>query len=204
MQSFLKLLILKKSGKHSNTVKLPKYKKAYELSICTIQGRSCRIQKDGHVAIGLTKEFREKYQINERRIMFTIPKNIRGVSEFKEIRIIPQFNGKQFSIEFIYESNKNLRQSVGNGYMAIDLGLNNLVASTIFSNGGVQQFLIAGRILKNINHYYNKKVAILKGEYNRKGINHNTKRSDSSNQWKEQSHQRLFQQVRSVDNQQMH
>lgn len=176
MQSFFKLLTLKKSGKYSDKVKLPKYKKADELAICTIQGRSCRIQKDGRVAIGLTKEFREKYQINERRILFTIPKNIRCVYEFKEIRIIPQFNGKQFSIEFIYESKKDLKQSVGDGYMSIDLGLDNLVASTIFSNGGVQQFLIDGRRLKNINHYYNKKVATLKGEYDKKGISHNTKR----------------------------
>ena len=60
MQSFFKLIILKKSGKYSDKVRLPKYKKAEELSICTIQGRSCRIQKDGRVAIGLTKEFREK------------------------------------------------------------------------------------------------------------------------------------------------
>lgn len=176
MQSFFKLITLKKSGKYSDKVKLPKYKKSEELAICTIQGRSCRIQNDGRVSIGLTKEFREKYKINERRIQFTIPKNIKYVSEFKEIKIIPQFNGKQFSIEFIYESKKDLKQSVGNGYMSIDLGIDNLCACTIFSNGGVQQFLIDGRRLKNINHYYNKKVAMLKGEYDKNGINHNTKR----------------------------
>lgn len=32
---------------------------------CPIQGRSCRIQKNGTVAIGITKEFREKYNISQ-------------------------------------------------------------------------------------------------------------------------------------------
>ena len=31
--------------------------------VCPVQGRSCRVQKDGKVAIGLTKEFREKYNV---------------------------------------------------------------------------------------------------------------------------------------------
>ena len=178
MQSFFKLLTLKKSGKYSNAVRLPKYKKSEELSVFALQGRSCRIQKDGRVAIGLTKEFREKYGITDRRILFTIPKNIRNVTEFKEIRIIPQYNGKQFSIEFIYESNNQTQKASGDGYMSIDLGIDNLAACTIFSNSDVQQFLIDGRRLKNINHYYNKKVAQLKSEYSKnKNIkSDNTKR----------------------------
>ena len=167
MQSFFKLLVLKKSGKYSENIKLPRYKKADSLSIFVIQGRSCRIQKNGKLAIGLTKEFREKYNFPERRILFTIPSNLRNVTEFKEVRIIPQYGGKQFSIEFIYEANKDIPQAQGNGYMSIDMGVDNLAACTIFSNGGAKQFLIDGRRLKNINHYYNKKVAMLKSEYSK-------------------------------------
>ena len=165
MQSFFKLLVLKNSGRYSEKIKLPRYKKQDELSTCTIQGRSCRIQKDGRLAIGLTTEFREKYNITERRILFTIPSNIRNITQFKEVRIIPQYNGKQFVIEFIYESNKLPQQAHGNGYMSIDLGVDNLAACTIFSNGDAQQFLIDGRRLKNINHYYNKKMAMLQSSY---------------------------------------
>ena len=165
MQSFFKLFALKKEGKYSAAVKLPKYKKSESLSTYVVQGRSCRIQKDGKVAIGLTKKFRELYGIEDRRILFTIPKNIWNVSEFKEIRIIPQFDGKQFSIEFIYESNKQLRKAEGDGYMSIDIGVSNLASCTIFSNGDVQQFIIDGRRLKSINHYYNKKAAMLKSLY---------------------------------------
>lgn len=165
MQSFFKLLTLKKSGKYSEKVKLPHYKPMDGLMTFAIQGRSCRIQKDGKVAIGLTKEFREKYNISERRILFTIPKHLRHVSEFKEIRIIPQYGGKQFSVEFIYESGNNNKQAQGDGYMSIDLGVDNLAACVVFSNGNNHQFLIDGKTLKNINYYYNKKIAGLKSEY---------------------------------------
>ena len=151
-QSFFRLLILKKSNKYSEKVRLPHYKKKDAVMVCPIQGRSCRIQKDGKVAIGLTKEFREKYNISERRIIFTIPKNIRHIQQFQEIRIIPIHNGKEFSVEFIYNETNVKPQVQGNGYMSIDLGVSNFAACTIFSNGDAQQFLIDGRRLTNINH----------------------------------------------------
>lgn len=178
MQSFFKLLTLKKDGKYSEAVRLPNYKKPESLSTYVIQGRSCRIQKDGKVAIGLTKKIRELYGIEDRRILFTIPKNIRNVLEFKEIRIIPQFDGKQFSIEFIYESNKQFRKAEGDGYMSIDLGISNLASCTIFSNGDTQQFIVDGRRIKSINHYYNKRTAMLKSAYpkNKNISSSNTKR----------------------------
>lgn len=167
MQSFFKLLTLKKSNKYSERIKLPHYKKQESVMVCPIQGRSCRIQKDGKVAIGLTKEFRELYNIEDRRILFTIPKNIRHIQQFQEIRIIPIHNGKEFSVEFIY-NDTNIKPKVqGNGYMSIDLGVDNFAACTIFSNSDARQFLIDGRRLTNINHYYNKKVSVLKSEYSK-------------------------------------
>ena len=178
MQSFFKLLTLKKSGKYSEKLMLPHYKKQNNLMTCPIQGRSCRIQNNGKVAIGLTKEFREKYNINDRRILLTIPKNIKHIKQFQEIRIIPIHNGKEFSIEFIYKDTNIRPQAQGNGYMSIDLGVSNFAACTIFSNSDAQQFLIDGRRLTNINHYYNKKVSELKSIYsqNKSITDINTKR----------------------------
>ena len=166
-QSFFRLLILKKSNKYSDKINLPHYKKQEQVMVCPVQGRSCRVQKDGKVAIGLTKEFREKYNISERRILFTIPKNIRHIQQFQEIRIIPIHNGKEFSVEFIYNDTTVKPQVQGDGYMSIDLGVSNFAACTIFSNGDACQFLIDGRRLTNINHYYNKKVSELKSEYSK-------------------------------------
>ena len=178
MQSFFRLLILKKSGRYSEQVHLPRYKDKEGYMVCPFQGRSCRIQKDGTVNIGVTKELREKYNYGKRYIKFTIPKNLRGVEAFKEIRIIPQYNGKQFKIQYIYEQKQLPRQVQGNGYMSIDLGVSNLAACTVFSDSGSCQFIIDGRRLKNINHYYNKTVGTLKSEYtkNRNIKSANTKR----------------------------
>lgn len=167
MQSFFRLLILKKSGKYSDRISLPHYKKQEQVMTCPIQGRSCRIQKNGTVAIGITKEFREKYNISERRILFTIPKNIKHITQFQEIRIIPLYNGKEFSVEFIYQDNTIKPQANGNGHMSIDLGVSNFAACTIFSNGDACQFLIDGRRLTNINHYYNKNISKLKSDYSK-------------------------------------
>ena len=99
--------------------------------------------------------------------MFTIPKNIRHIQQFQEIRIIPIHNGKEFSVEFIYNDTTVKPQVQGDGYMSIDLGVSNFAACTIFSNGDACQFLIDGRRLTNINHYYNKKVSELKSEYSK-------------------------------------
>ena len=162
MQSFFKLLYLKSQGKYSARVNLPHYKKGDECSTYVVCGRSVRIQKDGTVNIGVTREFREKYGYDSRYIKFTIPRNLRDVKEFKEVRINPQYGATQFCVQFIYESAQAPQQASGDGWMSIDLGLDNLMACTTFSNGGSRQFLIDGRRLKHINRYYNKEIAHLK------------------------------------------
>ena len=179
MKSFFGLLKLKKIGKYSNPIHLPKYKDKDGLMTCSVQGRSVRIV-DGFARIGLAKEFRELYGFKERYVAFRIPKNILNVQKFNELRIIPQYGGKQFSVEFIYESSsaREYKQAQGGGFMSIDMGVDNLMACTVFSNGCGCQFLIDGRYLKSVNAYYNKTVAKLKRAYStNKGItSQNTKR----------------------------
>lgn len=165
MQSFFKLLKMKQIGKYSEKVRLPHYKPKEGLATYICCGRTCRIKNNGTVEIGLTKAFRETYGFSEKNLVIPIPSHLRGVTAFKEVRIIPQYNGKQYCIEFVYESGSQYKQVSGDGYMSIDVGVDNFAACTIFSNGDARQFLIDGRILKNINHYYNKKVAKLKSEY---------------------------------------
>ena len=179
MHSFFGLLKLKKVGKYSNPIHLPKYKNKEGLITCSVQGRSVRI-RDGKVRIGLTKEFRELYNLKEKYVEFTIPKNILSVGKFNEVRIIPQYVGKQFSVEFIYDFEQlpSCEQAHGDGFMSIDIGMGNLIACTVFSNGQFRQFLIDGKRIKSINAHYNKTIARLKGEYSKnKGItSQNTKR----------------------------
>ena len=169
MQSFFKLLVLKNSGKYSEKISLPHYKKENTVASLPIQGRSCRIQKDGTIKIGLTQEFRGKYNIEYKKLSITIPKNIRCVEQFNEMRIIPVFGGKEFDIEFIYDSKYINMQKVSetaSGYLSIDVGVNNLMTCTLHSDGKPSKsFIIDGRYLKNVNYYYNKKVSQLKSIY---------------------------------------
>ena len=179
MHSFFGLLKLKKIGKYSNPIHLPKYKDKEGMMTCSIQGRSVRI-RDGKARIGITRELMEKYNFSKKFIEFTIPKNLLSVTKFNEVRIIPQYGGKQFSVEFIYDSAQlpSCEQAQGDGFMSIDIGMDNLMACTVFSNGQSCQFLIDGKPLKSINAYYNKTIARLKSEYSKnKGISsQNTKR----------------------------
>lgn len=165
MKSFFGLLKLKQYGKYSEQVRLPKYKEKETPSTFVLQGRSVRVKND-KVIFGLTKEFREKYNIDYKTISFTLPKNIKGC-EIKELRIIPKYKGKEFDIQIVYTA-KPKPQVVDDGsYMSIDLGLDNLMACSVFSNKQLRQFLIDGRKLKSINAYYNKIKANLQSEYSK-------------------------------------
>lgn len=165
--SFFNLLLLKKSGRYSEKVRLPHYKDKEGLMACPVMGRSVRI-KNGKVKIGLTKEFRELYGISYSHLYFTIPQNLKDINEFKELRIVPLMNGNEFDVEFVYES-REVRQipQDADGYLSIDLGLDNLMACSIFSNGESHQYLIDGRKVKAINAYYNKMKSKLQAEYSK-------------------------------------
>ena len=169
MKSFFRLLAAKRNGKYSFPVKLPHYKDKEGMMPFAVQGRSCRIHENGTVTIGLTREFREMYGFEEKKITLTIPKNISDVQEFHEMRFIPMYGGAEFKAEFVYSSEyQKEREKVNEkaeGYMSIDLGVNNLMACTLFSNSDARQFLIDGKRIKAINHYYKKTKARLQGEY---------------------------------------
>jgi len=164
-KSFFGLLKLKKQGKYSDKIRPPKYKKDNELMTISIQGRSARI-KEGYVYIGLSKAFKEKYQPKIKKLVFKLPKHIQ-VNKLQEVRIIPVFNGMEFDIEFVYKKEIELLSMDKSKYLSIDMGLDNL--ATCYSNSGAT-FIIDGRYLKSINHYYNKQVAYLKSIYDRQGI----------------------------------
>ncbi|QTA81728.1 Transposase, IS605 family [Desulfonema limicola] len=77
-----------------------------------------------------------------------------------QVEIIPQFHA--FYACFVYEDDIEYLQIEENeNVMGIDLGLNNL-ASCATSQGDF--FLINGRPLKSINHYYNKQKADIQSE----------------------------------------
>ena len=165
--SFLGLLKLKKKGEYQEKVNIPKYKKKNgetTLSEIIIQGRGARLRKTLNKSnvwrINTSKKFKELYPSLPTFIEFKVPKHI---TKINEIKISPKYNGKQFDINIVYEISKNPPLLEDNGkYLTIDTGLNNLLTCVNSSNG--ESFIIDGKKLKAINHYFNKQIAKFKSK----------------------------------------
>lgn len=78
-----------------------------------------------------------------------------------QVRVVPRFN--RIVVEVVYSTDDTPVKQDNGRYAAIDLGVNNLAAVT--SNvDGFRPFLISGKHIKSINHYYNKQKAFLQSE----------------------------------------
>ena len=172
MRSFFKLLRMRQLGKYSEKVRLPRYKKKTGVMTFVVQGSSARIV-DGKVMIGLTKEFRQMYDVDVPRIELDIPKHLLSVKEFNEVRVVPMHGGKEFTVEFVYDScNRQFEQVVAkpDTYMSIDLGVDNLMTCTCYSDTELSSFIIDGKYVKSINRYYNKRKARIQSDCDRNGM----------------------------------
>lgn len=171
-RSFFTLLKLKKQGLYLEQINPPKYKPKTGLGTAIIQGRSARI-KNGKVLVGMTSIFKERYNITEKNIEFTLPKNLSHITKLRELRIIPKAKGQYFEVEFVYHDKVELLNVDLTKHLAIDLGIDNF-AACVTSTGDT--FLIEGRLLKSINQQYNKKYAELQSIKAQQGYKHTTKR----------------------------
>ena len=150
-KSFFGLLKLAKKGKYAfKDCKLPNY-----------------LPKDGYttLVIGFVRlngnklilPFSNTYKKTHKSVEITIPPILLH-KKVKEIRIIPKANARFFEIQYIYEAECIQRKLNPNNVLALDLGINNL-ATAVSSNGN--SFIIDGKRLKSINHWYNKTNAKL-------------------------------------------
>lgn len=89
-------------------------------------------------------------------IISPIKTNIQDGKSIKQARVIPKSN--HFIVEFVYEVKEAEKVEFNDKILGIDMGLNNLATCT--STTG-ESFIINGRPLKAINHFYNKRKAIL-------------------------------------------
>ena len=170
-KSFFALLKLKSAGKYSEKVRPPKYKRE-EYGMITVCGRSARI-KDGYVLVGLTTEFKKIHQPAATTMRFKLPKNITA-TKLQELRIIPNFDGKEFDIEFVYKKDvQPPKQLDQNKYLSIDCGVNNF--ATCFDSTNGASFILSGKRLKSVNHWYNKEKSRLQSIYEHQKRDMNTK-----------------------------
>ena len=143
--------------KYLGRPKLPKYLKKDGHNILIFTNQNCRL-KDGYI------HFPKKSKIEPLKTKIT--------SKMKQVRIIPQ--ATCFVVEVVYEKDIQKVNLVEDTYLSIDLGLNNLVTS--FNNIGENPFIINGKIIKSINHYYNKKKAKLMSYIGDKGVSNRINR----------------------------
>lgn len=145
----------KDKTKFKSCPKLPKFKhKDTGRNIVTISYRCCRIKKG--------------------ELLFNKHLNLKlrtKVDKVIEVIITPQSNC--YKIQICYEQ-KEKTSIIGNNYMSIDLGLNNL-ATCVTTN--LSSFIVNGKPLKSINHFYNSKKAKLQSSLNKNHNKYTSKRT---------------------------
>lgn len=150
-KSFFGLLKLSKQGKYGfKDCKLPHYlpKDGYTTLVIGF------VRLNGNkLILPFSKEFKKTHKPVEIKIPpILLDKKI------KEIRIIPKANVRFFEIQYIYEAECIQRNLNTNNALALDFGINNLIAA-VSSEG--KSFIIDGRKLKSINQWFNKENARL-------------------------------------------
>lgn len=117
--------------------KLPNYKKETYVAVFTNQQVKL---KDGYI------HFPKSVNVKPLRTK---------VDNICQVRIVP--NSDHFIVEVVYNKHEKELQPYNGNWMGIDLGLNNIaVCSTKESS-----VIYNGRILKSINHFYNKRKSKL-------------------------------------------
>ena len=153
--------------KYLGRPKLPNYKSKDSLSTLILTNQNCKSTGD---KIIFPKSFNG----------FCITTKIRNKQNFntlQQVRLVPEY--KSIIVEIVY-SVKAVEPISNDRYIGIDIGLNNL--ATVCNNFGKDAFIINGKPIKSINHYYNKKSAHYDKIYDR---NNHIKTSNRKNKLSE-------------------
>lgn len=151
-KSFFNLVKKCKTGDYRyHDVKIPHYRKKGGYFNLILSTNAINI-KNGRLLVPMSRAFSKLH--GNKEILLPFPERLAD-KKIKEIRILPNFDGTYFKIQYCYEVSCKERTS-DNGVMGIDIGVDNL-ASCITDNGTA--FIMDGRKLKSINHYWNKQKA---------------------------------------------
>lgn len=170
-KSFFSLLKLKQKGGYTSPIDVPNYLKKDSLWSLFVAGRSARI-KGNKVYIGLTKEFKEKYNITKKELIINLPKNLCNVKQLQQLQIKPLYGGKEYETLFCYEKQNDIKQLDNNSYLGLDCGLDNLL--TGYNTKNKQSFIINGKLLKSINQHFNKQKSRLQSAYEKNNLKDKT------------------------------
>ena len=154
---------------YPNKVRIPKYldkEKGRQILVYNKMTLSSKLLEQGIIRLPKSNlEFRTKRE-----------------KDLSQVRIVPK-NG-YIVIEVIYEVQEILKENNGR-YLSIDLGISNLATC---SSNVIEPFIIDGKKIKSINHFYNKKTSLLKtklskNQYSSKRIKHLTYKRNQKIKW---------------------
>ena len=164
-KSFFALLDLKKKGRYSQKVRLPKYLPKDGFITLTITDFNL---SKGALSIPYSREFGKTHN----KITLRVSPALKD-KKVKIIRIVPKAEARYFEIQYAYEAVVEQSELDKTKALGIDLGINNL-ATCAASTG--ETFIIDGRRLKAINQWYNKENARLQSIKDKQKLKKATKR----------------------------
>jgi len=90
----------------------------------------------------------------------------RIVPLFRQVRIVPKFNGAFFNVELIYEKDELNKALDVNRVASLDFGVDNLITLVDNKMGeeNREPIIINGKPIKSINQFYNKKRAEIQAD----------------------------------------
>ncbi|MDE2095804.1 MAG: transposase, partial [Patescibacteria group bacterium] len=167
-KSYLGLLKLAKEEGYVNTINMPHFLPKKSCFMLVIPRNGFQV-KDGKLHIGISLQL--KRETGMKNLILNFPKNVDQTKPIKELRIHPRYRGRYFTLEVVYEV-EEAQKTENDKVLAVDVGLNNL--ATCFD--GSRAFIIDGRKVKSINHYYNKTRSKLQSMRDKQGNKHETRR----------------------------
>ena len=144
--------------KDKNTLKgkprFPKFKKEKTNQEIIFTKYAIRIEGN-KIKLSLSKSMQEKYEV--KSLNFLIPRKLRKLVDFSKIKMIKiKQEGSSIEMNVIYEKEEKAQVIANTNIMAIDLGLNNIVACTNKDNAN--SLLVSGKEAKCKNKYINEKI----------------------------------------------
>ena len=144
--------------KDKNTLKgkprFPKFKKEKTNQEIIFTKYAIRIEGN-KIKLSLSKNMQEKYKV--KSLNFLIPRKLRKLVDFSKIKMIKiKQEGSSIEMNVIYEKEEKAQVIANTNIMAIDLGLNNIVACTNKDNAN--SLLVSGKEAKCKNKYINEKI----------------------------------------------
>jgi IS605 OrfB family transposase len=163
-KSFFNLIKKAKKGDYRfQDIKIPHYREKGGLFNLILSTNAINI-KNGFLIIPMSRCFSRLH--DGRQIKIPFPARLED-KRIKEVRICPVYNGRYFKIQYCYLQKEEKQNVTPDKVLAIDIGLENL--ATCVTNIGTS-FIMDGRKLKSINHYWNNQKAHYQSIADKQGI----------------------------------